>query len=105
MSASEILNKRHPLTRQLEDKLLDETYNSKCASMVYEARQAAGLTQAELAKKIGTSQSAIARLEDADYRGRTVAMMVRIASALGLEYHHEFRKPKAPAAEVKRSVA
>ena len=45
-------------------------------------RMAAGLTQAKLAKLIGAKQPVIARLEDADYRGNSLAMLQRIAAAL-----------------------
>jgi ribosome-binding protein aMBF1 (putative translation factor) len=53
------------------------------AQLVYDARTAAGLTQKELAEKIGTKPSAISRLEDADYRGHSMSMLRRVAKALG----------------------
>lgn len=57
---------------------------SLAAQMVYEGRKRAALTQAELAKKAGTSQSAIARLErDQDSRVPTVDLLARIAHACG----------------------
>ncbi len=48
-----------------------------------EARNEAGLSQAELADRIGTKQSVISRLEDADYEGHSLSMLHRIAAALG----------------------
>jgi DNA-binding XRE family transcriptional regulator len=45
-------------------------------------REAAGLTQAQLAQRIGTSRAAISRLEDADYEGHFLAMLNRVAAAL-----------------------
>ncbi len=58
------------------------TLNCRVAQLIYDARTAAGLTQAQLAKLIGTSQPAIARLEDADYEGHSLSMLQRIAAAL-----------------------
>ena len=43
------------------------------------------LSQAELAKMIGTQQSVISRLEDADYQGHTLTILQKIAQALGKE--------------------
>jgi ribosome-binding protein aMBF1 (putative translation factor) len=51
--------------------------------LVYDARIAAGLTQKELADRVGTTQSAISRLEDADYNGHSLSMLGRVASVLG----------------------
>jgi ribosome-binding protein aMBF1 (putative translation factor) len=42
------------------------------ALLVREMREDAGLTQAELARKVGTTQSVIARLEDAQYAGHSL---------------------------------
>ncbi len=52
------------------------------ARKIYNLRVKAGLSQRELAKRIGTSASAICRLEDADYQGHSLAMLNRIATAL-----------------------
>lgn len=54
----------------------------RVAQMIYDARAAAGLTQAELAELVGTTQSVISRLEDADYEGHSLSMLQRIADAL-----------------------
>ncbi len=64
------------------------------ALLVREMREEAGLTQAGLAKRIGTTQSVIARLEDAEYMGHSLVMLERIAAACGvaLKLHAE-RKP------------
>ena len=52
------------------------------ARKIYDLRMKAGLSQRELAKLIGTTASAICRLEDADYEGHSMAMLNRIAAAL-----------------------
>jgi ribosome-binding protein aMBF1 (putative translation factor) len=54
------------------------------ALLVREMREDAGLTQAELAKKVRTTQSVIARLEDAEYTGHSLAMLERIAIVCGV---------------------
>lgn len=62
--------------------LQTERINAEVARMVYELRQHAGLTQKELAELIGTTQSVISRLEDADYEGHSLTMLSRIAKKL-----------------------
>jgi ribosome-binding protein aMBF1 (putative translation factor) len=54
------------------------------ALLVREMRADAGFTQAELARKVATTQSVIARLEDAEYAGHSLAMLERIAAACGV---------------------
>ena len=51
---------------------------------ILRARAAAGLTQADVAARIGTTQSAVARLESADAKhSPSIATLQRYASALG----------------------
>lgn len=45
------------------------------ARLLREMRDDAALTQAELAKKVGTTQSVIARPEDAEYAGHSLTML------------------------------
>lgn len=61
----------------------EEEVNLDIAQMVYDARTEADLTQTQLARRIGTTQSVISRLEDADYRGHSLAMLHRIARRWG----------------------
>jgi transcriptional regulator with XRE-family HTH domain len=56
--------------------------NARVAQLIYDVRTRAQLTQAGLAHLVGTTQSVIARLEDADYEGHSLSMLQRIASAL-----------------------
>ena len=56
--------------------------NREVAQRIYELRQQAGLSQTVLAKRVGTTQSVISRLEDADYEGHSLAMLNRIAAAV-----------------------
>ena len=54
------------------------------ALLVREMREDAEFTQTELAKRVGTTQSVIARLEDAEYAGHSLTMLERIAAACGV---------------------
>src|SRR5437764_10230035 len=81
--AVEILHRRfykgNPETRES----LEETRaNEEIARKIQALRSRAGLTQAQLAKIVGTTASVICRLEDADYEGHSVSMLRRIAAAL-----------------------
>lgn len=59
-----------------------EREKAEIALMIYDMRNKAGLTQKQLAARIGTTQSVISRLEDADYRGHSFEMLRRVAKAL-----------------------
>ena len=59
-----------------------ERINAQVAQLIYNLRQEAGLSQKQLAEKIGTTQSVISRLEDSDYEGHSLSMLERITSVL-----------------------
>lgn len=62
-----------------------QVVRSRVAEMVLEARERKHLTQADLAKLMGTRQSVISRIEDADDSGSiTVATLTRLFVALGM---------------------
>ena len=74
----------HPTRRvgAREASLQEERVNAEVAQMIFDLRQEAGITQKQLASLIGTTQSVISRLEDADYNGHSLSMLSRIAKAL-----------------------
>ncbi len=52
------------------------------ARKIHQLRTRAGLTQLQLARRVGTTASVISRLEDADYEGYSLKTLYRIATAL-----------------------
>ena len=70
--------------------LAEARANDEIARKIFDLRTAAGLTQRQLAKLIGTTASVICRLEDSDYEGHSLAMLNRIAAALNKRVKIEF---------------
>jgi ribosome-binding protein aMBF1 (putative translation factor) len=62
----------------------EELINVEAAQLIHDMRKKAGLSQKELAKRVGTTVQAIFNLEDADYDGHTLAEVRRIAAALNM---------------------
>jgi len=77
-----VLEKRVQSDPDLAAVVEREAFKANVAFQIYNARIAAGLTQKQLANHIGSQQSVIARLEDADYEGHSLSMLRRIAEAL-----------------------
>lgn len=80
--ALELMDRRYGVSPDAQELHEEFTQQAEVAEMLYAARQAAGLTQAELAKLAGTTQQVISQLEDADYEGHSLSMLRRIAKAL-----------------------
>ncbi len=81
--ALEILDRMIGDDPDLRALIDEEQINTQVAVEIYELRTSRGLTQTELASRVGTTQSVVARLEDADYEGHSLRMLRRIADALG----------------------
>ena len=75
----------------LKNKKIEKEYDElrdeyQLIEFIIEKRLERGFTQAELAKKIGTKQSAISRLEGGSYNP-SLEFLHKVASALNTELH------------------
>jgi DNA-binding XRE family transcriptional regulator len=77
--------------RNIRIQFEEEKSKTEIAYAVRTARIKADLTQAQLAKLIGTSQSVIARLEGGtDKRVPSIPLLARIAAACGAHFEFGF---------------
>lgn len=82
--AVEILkNRYYKGNRARQIALENELLNARIAGAIYDLRTAAKLTQKQFAGLIGTTESVVSRLENADYNGHSLSMLKRIARAFG----------------------
>lgn len=82
-NALEIIDRRFFRGRAGRQAALAEaTLHAEIAQRIYEMRRHAGITQQQLARLIGTTPSAISRLESADYDGHSLTMLHRVSAAL-----------------------
>lgn len=81
-TASVLLDKAFPPTEEERAYLekLDDDFD--VAQKLHDLRIKEGLTQKQLADRVGTKQSVISALENADYQGHSMAMLKKIAAAL-----------------------
>jgi ribosome-binding protein aMBF1 (putative translation factor) len=82
-NALDILNLRHPPSAKDIQLRTAFRQQAEIAELIHRARTDAGLSQRELAERVGTTASVICRLEDADYDGHSMAVLRRVAEALG----------------------
>jgi DNA-binding XRE family transcriptional regulator len=69
----------------------EEAAKSALWLQLVEARLAAGLTQKQLAERIGVSQAQVARIEKEDYDAYTLTTLRRYVAALGDEFELEVK--------------
>jgi len=82
--------------RQMADPAFRRTYEEEAAKKelwlaLVEARQAANLTQAEVARRLGVSQAQVARIEKRGYDSYTLNTLRRYVAALGAGFSVEVR--------------
>ena len=95
-NAVEILHKRYiGKNKKRLESLEKERENLTIAEHIYNLRKENGLSQKQLAERIGTTQSVISRLEDADYNGHSFAMLRKIAKAFHRRVQIKFVPDKA----------
>jgi predicted XRE-type DNA-binding protein len=87
--------------RFLADPENRQIYEEKAAKQdlwlqLVEARQTAGLTQAELAGRLGVSQAQVARMEKRGYDAYTLNSLRRYVKALGNQFSLEVRVRHRP---------
>jgi len=97
--------------KEVEKKLLEKPgvreameesrVENEIADAIIEARLSAGLTQAQLAERIGTNQATISRLENAEANPR-LSTLKNLADALKAEF--KVTPTKRPVADVRPSV-
>lgn len=80
--ALEILKRRYGKDANGRAGLEEERRRLALGRLIHRARTAQHLTQSELAKRVGTTQSAIGRIESADYDSLEVETLKSIAAAL-----------------------
>lgn len=87
--AVEIIKRTTGIDPERDPEMIQIAEDFRVAQIIYDARTQLGLTQKELAKAVGTTQSVISQLEKADYEGHSLSMLKRIAKALN--HHVEIR--------------
>jgi ribosome-binding protein aMBF1 (putative translation factor) len=85
----EIIKQRFGVDPATDEGVQAYADDFRIAQMIYDARQAAGLTQKELADAVGTAETVIADLEDADFEGEALSMLRRIADTLQMKLRIE----------------
>ena len=99
MSKVNFINAKDLLKKQLQNAEFRKEYESLAeefaiAKEIIKLRKKANLTQKELAKKSGTSQPAIARLESGEYTNMTLGFLRRIGESLGVTPEIHFKKSR-----------
>ena len=92
------------LEEQLKDKEFAKRFRKAgeawdVAIQLAQLRRRTGLSQKELAKRVGTSQQQISRLESPSYEGHTLSMLRRVAEVLGARVRVEIQEEKSPGHE------
>lgn len=85
------------LEKQLKDPDFKERFRKAgeawdVAIQIASLRKRSRLSQKELARRLGTSQQQISRLESPSYEGHSLSMLRRVAEVLGASVHVEIRQ-------------
>ena len=90
--------------RYLDDQLKDPKFAERfqksgeawdIALQIASLRNEAGMSQTELAKKAGTTQQQISRLESPSYEGHSLSMLRRVAEVLGAKVYVQIQRNRS----------
>lgn len=84
------MNPKFHYSKAYRDGYLEEVTRCSLALQIRVLREQRGWSQEELASRMGTSQSAVARYEDADYGRMTVNTLLRLREAFDVGLKIEF---------------
>ena len=87
--AIKILKQRTGIDPETDPEMLRIAEEYRVGQIIHDARIAAQMTQKQLADAVGTTQSVISQLEDAEYEGHSLSMLRRIAEALKMRVQIE----------------
>lgn len=105
------MKKGRSLQKHISEKMKDPEFKKAwndldtefdVLEMVIKAREEAGLTQEELARRIGTKQPALSRLERGGFQKARIETLLKIANALNVRLTIQFQ-PKDAGTKTGRS--
>lgn len=83
---------------------MNQTTSLEASRLIQVLRKEAGLTQGELARRVGTTQSVISRLESDEYEGHSLSMLYRIGVALDRRIFVDVARGDAAGLSVREGV-
>lgn len=89
-----VLTTLHGGDARWENDVAEATISAEIAEEIFALRARHQLTQQALATLIGSSQPAIARMENGEYHGHSIAVLRRMAAAVGERASFRFVVPQ-----------
>ena len=87
-----VRRKTYPLNGEQKILYIDIDAHSPFAALCQES----GLSQKELARRVGTSQQQISRLESPSYESHSLSMIRRVVEVLGATVQVQIQRKKQP---------
>jgi DNA-binding XRE family transcriptional regulator len=100
-----MMKRKTNFDKYLEEQLKDKDFASRfkkageawdIAIKLATLRKESGLSQKDLAKRAGTTQQQISRLESPSYEGHSLSMLRRVAGVLGATVEVELKTGRPP---------
>ena len=97
------MNRKTNFDRYLEEQLKDPAFSERfqkagkawdVAVQLAALRRESGMSQKDLAEKVGTSQQQISRLESPSYEGHSLSMLRKVAEVLGANVQVKIERAK-----------